>query len=487
MRLLFLFEKLKTMTSKERAKFLKKAFGISFLDEAFNKNLPVNESEVSDFILGNRANRGFASTSSATVNGLSNQNKDLINKNISNARKILQTTMILQTNYRLNSLIKKFNKPYYQKASNKAVLEDVKKSMDILKDIPTFAILNKNTVQATEFSISKEIEDDDKWVYEGPTTAKGTKTGIIRSFCKTHAGKVYSTAEIDAWQSFSWQGKIPYEDVWLVCGGYNCRHSIIAVADEEDYRTGVEERLEREELGLPPEKDLPPKETPKKDVVLSEAGQKIVDLLKVENVEYNPVKKLENPLTEEEIVKRVSGGDLTTKGSCSSVAFAYIGNKNGLDVLDFRGGESERFFASSSNILKIADLQNKKTCIIYRHTNDFVAVNELLKQMKIGKEYYLGTGGHAAIIRRRGEKGVDFLELQDKIAEGNGFQNLTTERLKNRFGCQKTHTNYGKKYDARSFIFEVEGFNDNDDFKEILGYINTNEDKQMKGSKGSKR
>ena len=58
-------------------------------------------------------------------------------------------------------------------------------------------------------------------------------------------------------------------------------------------------------------------------------------------IDYLPVEKLETPLTDDEIISKVGGGDLT-KGSCSSAAFAYIGNKCGYDVTDFRGDDSLR-------------------------------------------------------------------------------------------------------------------------------------------------
>ena len=64
---------------------------------------------------------------------------------------------------------------------------------------------------------------------------------------------------------------------------------------------------------------------------------------------------LNNNITEEEIIQKISGGD-ETRGSCSSLALTYIGNKNGLNVLDFRGGESQRFFSTPQNILKMCEV-----------------------------------------------------------------------------------------------------------------------------------
>lgn len=58
--------------------------------------------------------------------------------------------------------------------------------------------------------------------------------------------------------------------------------------------------------------------------------------------EYVDVKKHEVQPTQDEIIKRVGGGDMTA-GSCSSLAFAFAGNMCGYDVLDFRGGKSLDF------------------------------------------------------------------------------------------------------------------------------------------------
>lgn len=87
------------------------------------------------------------------------------------------------------------------------------------------------------------------------------------------------------------------------------------------------------------------------DLFMSDVRKQLVDL----DIEYNPVKKSKIKRTEEEIIQRVSGGD-ETNGSCSSVALAYIGNRAGYDVLDYRGGESERFFCKRYNIKDIANL-----------------------------------------------------------------------------------------------------------------------------------
>lgn len=200
--------------------------------------------------------------------------------------------------------------------------------------------------------------------------------------------------------------------------------------------------------------------------------------LKKEGISYLEVKKLDRKCSTEEIIKRLCGGDLT-QGSCSSLAYSYAANKNGYDVLDFRGGRSQSFFSSNFNISEIT-----RNCrgIIVSEYDDFKAAKKLLKEVKEGKEYYLATGRHAAIVRKA-ESGYEYLELQSGIT--NGFKPLTQERLKNRFGCQHQHTTQGYKFTTNSELIDIEELGKDKSFKEIMGYINTEVGKQHKGVAGS--
>lgn len=69
----------------------------------------------------------------------------------------------------------------------------------------------------------------------------------------------------------------------------------------------------------------------------SELYKEIVDVIKQKNIKYNEVKKFSEQISISEKINRLATGDMTA-GSCSSLAFAYIGNKHGFDVLDFRPG-----------------------------------------------------------------------------------------------------------------------------------------------------
>ena len=198
-----------------------------------------------------------------------------------------------------------------------------------------------------------------------------------------------------------------------------------------------------------------------------------------DKVEYNEVKKLQKELTTEEIIKKLGGGD-QTKGSCSSLAFAYIGNRNGYDVLDFRGGISTEIFATTRNIVEIANLDGIESKVIKR-ANDYKAVKELLTFVKEKKEYYLETGKHAAIIRK-GDRGFEYLELQSETE--NGFKKLDSFVLKIRFGCQTSYSVSGTKFEKSNVLIDVDSCKNSEEFKNLLGYINTAKDKQNRGEGG---
>lgn len=195
-------------------------------------------------------------------------------------------------------------------------------------------------------------------------------------------------------------------------------------------------------------------------------------------VNYNAVSELPKPLAETEIIGRVGGGDLT-QGSCSSLAFTYCANRIGLNVLDFRDGESRRFFSRTRNIAEIA---RKLGGVVEESKNNFTVAHKLLKMVEIGKEYYFTCGQHAAVVRRTAT-GLEFLELQS--ATSNGWKPLNDTVLKYRFGAKKSCTRGGFTLSMQDCLIELSLFKGNSGFKKIMGYINTAESEQKKGSKGT--
>ena len=257
-----------------------------------------------------------------------------------------------------------------------------------------------------------------------------------------------------------------------------CRSTTIPIVDYENLI-----RQGREEIG---EKDI---ESNEKEALTNNENKSITKepvpntftmaWAQNDKVEYNEVKKLQKELTTEEIIKKLGGGD-QTKGSCSSLAFAYIGNRNGYDVLDFRGGISTEIFATTRNIVEIANLDGIESKVIKR-ANDYNAVKELLTFVEEKKEYYLETGKHAAIIRI-GNRGFEYLELQSETE--NGFKKLDSSVLKTRFGCQTSYSVGGIKFEKSNVLIDVDSCKNSEEFKNLLGYINTAKDKQNKGEGG---
>ncbi len=267
-------------------------------------------------------------------------------------------------------------------------------------------------------------------------------------------------------------------------------------------------------------------ETPKENepIIHTEAYQTLIDkIAKDYNIEYREIEDLQKPLTEEQIIEKIGGGDLT-KGSCSSLSYCYIGNKCGYDVTDFRGGDSQEFFSMRRNEKVIGNLEGieKHTFIVNKEASD---IAKKLKELDLpyNKEYRLMCGRHAAIIRNT-ENGYQYLELQS--ATKNGWKSFVereklkvkgivdgkfeyetikekcsmTETLKSRFGCRVSKSNTpiwddetgGALRDENGILVfgsemeltAVDSYKGNAEFKDILGYLNTAPDEQKKGEKG---
>ena len=198
-------------------------------------------------------------------------------------------------------------------------------------------------------------------------------------------------------------------------------------------------------------------------------------------VTYNPVKTYSSKRSEKEIISMLGGPDLTD-GSCASVAFAYVGQKHGLDVLDFRGGKSLDTFASWDNLESLIQMDGITTLRGRGASSMTVGVN-LLKQVEDGKEYYLCVGRHASIIRKK-EGVLQYLELQDQT-KNIGWHDFTSnprDTLHGRFACSKSSNPWHAKLD---FMIDLDDstFNE-DELQSLLGFINTNVDKQKKGVGG---
>ena len=195
-----------------------------------------------------------------------------------------------------------------------------------------------------------------------------------------------------------------------------------------------------------------------------------IDELKTAKVEYRDVQKHKKEQTFDEIVARVGGGD-RTKGSCASLGLAYAANRGGYDVLDFRDGESRTYFAShphlSSFIGKMGGITNKG--------RGKMSGIELMRTTEIGKEYYLAIACHAAIVRQVSKGKYEYLELQS--ATSNGWKPLNAKVFGWRFSANGREWYYE--------MIEISKLYNDTSFIKLMGYINTAEDKQVKGKYGT--
>lgn len=223
----------------------------------------------------------------------------------------------------------------------------------------------------------------------------------------------------------------------------------------------------------------------------------LIDEMSSAGVAFNPVQKLTKPLTEQEIIQKIGGGDMTS-GSCASLAMAYAANKAGYDVTDYRGGKSHDIMAGHAGDLIIAsDIRAKTISSAFRNNgeadysveNRFMSVRRsgvkaaqsVLTNAEDGKEYILLVGKHGSIVRKKGDS-FEYLELQER-SELNGWKALNTRALNDRFEATKTR---GKTaYDTKQALLgEISEITRTIDFEKAMGYINTATDNQKKGDQG---
>ena len=202
----------------------------------------------------------------------------------------------------------------------------------------------------------------------------------------------------------------------------------------------------------------------------------LIESLKKHGVQPNKVTLLTTPLSEYDIINKVAGPD-QTGGSCVSVALAYLGNKAGYDVLDFRGGVSRDWFLKNEWLINASNNWfGVKGKVIYT-TNDFTETKKLLATITTpGKEYILSAGAHAAIVRKT-KTGYEYLELQS--TKKAGWRDLDDAALIDRFGCAD-----GLKESNVDILVDTETLMKAEEFKDILPYINTSSIDQMKGRGG---
>jgi hypothetical protein len=97
------------------------------------------------------------------------------------------------------------------------LLEDLADALDV--ELHEARTLYDTTVSIFGRQVeAMKAKDGDLYAYIGPADVK------LRPFCRARVGKVYNKAEIDAMDN----GQLP--NVFLTGGGFNCRHTFMAVS-----------------------------------------------------------------------------------------------------------------------------------------------------------------------------------------------------------------------------------------------------------------
>lgn len=238
------------------------------------------------------------------------------------------------------------------------------------------------------------------------------------------------------------------------------------VENTEKTAASTETELDLSKIKTVYEKPLNQSELQKEREKREKEFDKIIQSAQKNGIEFIKVEKLAKPLSEKQIVEKLGGWD-NTDGSCSSQALAYIANKFGYDVKDYKGDLSCSLFGDDfiKHFTKVGGFAAS-------NYNGFKNVETLLQHVEPGKEYYFTSGDHAVIIRKKGNT-FQYLELQYGIKKKNGFHLLTESALKIRFGTKKSKTINGQKGEWHDYLIDIEKLKDSHNFRKMLGFINT--------------
>lgn len=268
------------------------------------------------------------------------------------------------------------------------------------------------------------------------------------------------------------------KDVWRFHKGCTCtleykannKHTKITFnTDDNGKMVKNTENYEREES-----------EAALKQDTLSDFTKKWSELCKEAGIKYNEVGLQDEILSEEKIINLLSGGDLTD-GSCSSLSMCYLGQKKGLNVVDFRGGESTAYFADKNYKIEFFK-QFPESFVLEKGKNSTAVGKTLLSKVEKGKEYIVNVGCHSSVVRKTDDGVLQYLELQS--ATNSGWHNIDNiaHTLTKRFGTNSK--GFRGLNVITGSIIDIEKFEGTNDLRYILGYCNTSISNQMKGARG---
>jgi hypothetical protein len=233
------------------------------------------------------------------------------------------------------------------------------------------------------------------------------------------------------------------------------------IESSEKQTNKTETELDLSKIKTVKAKPLSQKELQAEQAEREKNFESIIQEARKKGIAYNEAKNLKKALSENQIIEKLGAPD-PTPGSCSSQALAYIANKFGFDVKDYRKMKSRVLFANRNTIEQIV----KSGGFEANNSNGFKNVETLLQHVEPGKEYYFVSSEHATIIRKMNDN-FEYLELQNKKIK-NGFRPLTGDALEARFGTEE-------KSDCRDYLIDIEKMKNSPKFRELIGFFNTQE------------
>lgn len=242
------------------------------------------------------------------------------------------------------------------------------------------------------------------------------------------------------------------------------------------------------------------------------------DYMKEKDVRYVEVKQLAEKETEEETINKICGGDETI-GSCASAAYTYVLRRAGWDVLDYRGDVdaynyytlladgkedqavgSRKIIANVNTGLRYANYDGV-TSIISDYGNCLTEGRITWKSIPVNTQYVLRACRHAAIVVKTDEtkkvtdeetgrtktyRKYGWLELQSGRGN-NGWHYFWDNRGEGINEVLRTRFGYCSGDTSTACAVEVDSLGKNQQFVSEAGYWNTEEDNQLKSSKGHER
>ena len=185
------------------------------------------------------------------------------------------------------------------------------------------------------------------------------------------------------------------------------------------------------------------------------------------------LKKLKGKLSEEELIEKLGIYEDRGHGTCNLLALAYIGNKAGFDVTPSTNDKNINFISGAyANWMKRErDKDTKYWWSGKTRGSEFKAVTDAISSMKIGKEYFMNAGKHAAIARINPKtKKFEYLELQG--GKANGWTSVSAQGLRKRFGVNKgRRKEAGVDFSRPTFLMDISTFASQKNFKEVLKYV----------------